>query len=278
MTMPNDPRRLLPGHITGALNKTESDHLMSGALGDQDVFNELMEAEPLRQALQDPVFRASLKAELRQKRLAEGVPFFERARRFLFQPFVLPAVSLALTALVVMLVRQGALAPDSTVVQLAIPVGGGELLKSAGFFEVREGEAARLDQVRQQPPQRAAKSGAIGLDRPGDQPAYRIGDPMRLGFRLPSDANIMVIEERADGSTVRLFPNRFQSSAAIRAGEDVLIPPTGQGPLTVDGPAGRRVLKVLIFPPSIDPMDFSQPWDRIQGEATVLTKSYDVGN
>jgi hypothetical protein len=274
--IPDDPRSLLPGHVTGALNRTESDRLMAGALADQDLFDKLMEAEPVRQALADPVFRRSLRAELREKRLAEGVPFGERLRRFLFQPMVIPAATLALTLMVVFLVKQGALEPDSTVVQLAIPPGGGPVLRAAGFIEVREGEPARLEQVRQQPPQRRAQGGAIGLDQPGDSPTYKVGDAMRLGFRLPDDANIMVTEDRADGSTVRLFPNVFHSSSFVRGGEEIIIPPAGQGQLSVSGPPGRRVLKVLVFPPNIDPMDFSQPWDRIQQQATVLTKTYEV--
>jgi hypothetical protein len=273
---PTDPRQLVPGFTTGALTRSESDHLMSNALADQALFDELMEAEPVRQALGDPVFRSKLKAELRERRLAEGLTIGERMRRFFLQPWVLPAVSLALTALIVFAVRQGMIHKDSPVVQVALPASTGEVLRAAGILEVREGEPERLEQVRRQPAQRPAAGSVITLSRTGDNSVYRVGEPMRIGFRVPMAANIMVIEERADGSVARLFPNKLQSSSRVEAGESVVIPPVGQGDLEVAGAPGRRMLKVLVFPPEVDPMDFTQPWDSIAGKATVLTKPFEV--
>lgn len=272
-----DPRALVAGHVVGNLSRKEKDELAASALGDQDLFDQMMEAEPAKQALADPQFRRSLSLDLRERRLAEGVPFTERLRRFFVHPVVIPALTLALTAIIVVQIRRGALSPDSPIAQVAMPPGAGPVLTLAGILPTPQpGELGRLEQVRQSPPTNPAAGGAIGLDRSGDRPVYRAGEPLRVGFRLPQDANVMVIEERPDGTSVRLFPNLLQSSSAVRGNEQTIIPPPGQGQLPVTGPAGTHTIKVLVFPNTVDPMDFSRSWSEVSAQAKVLTKSYEV--
>src|SRR5262249_18377900 len=69
---------------------------------------------------------------------------------------------------------------------------------------------------------------ALAFDRQGDVPVYRRGDPMRIGFKLALDGAVQVVEEGPEGGTIRLFPNRFQSSPQVPAQTLVLIPPAGQ--------------------------------------------------
>jgi hypothetical protein len=114
------------------------------------------------------------------------------------------------------------------------------------------------------------------LDRPGRSPVYQVGDRQRIGFRLEQDANVVLWEERADGGSFRLFPNRFQSSPFVEAGKTALIPPAGQGDLAVQAPAGPRVLRLLIFPPNRNPLDGQDSWDRLRQEAREVRLVYEV--
>jgi hypothetical protein len=270
-----DPRILLGGHVTGSLNKSESRRLTDAALDDQDIFDELLDLDPLRGVLADAQFRYRLMAELRERVAREGTPVAERLRRLFFRPMVIPTLMAAVTVLLVVLVRQGILHESSPVVQVALGPAGVPLLREAGILDSRAGEAERLREVQEQPVRKSA-SGSLAFDRTGDSPAYRIGDPIRIGFKAPTDSSIVIVEERPDGTVTRLFPNRFQSSSRVDAGQTIWVPPAGQGPLEVDGPTGPRTVRVLVFPPDVNPLDPDQPWAEIRQKASVLEKTYEV--
>jgi hypothetical protein len=275
--IPDDPRKLIGGHITGSLDKSESDRLMARAVEDQALFDELLDVEPLRGVLAEEDFREQLVADLRARLALQPIPLWERLRRMLFRPMVIPALGLIAATVVVLMIRQGVLREDSGIAQVALGPAGVPLLRAAGILDVREGEPERLRQVQAEPAPETA-SGSIAFDRGGNQPEYRVGDPIRIGFRIAENASVMVIEERSDGSAVRLYPNRYQSSAEVTAGETVWIPPGGQGPLEVDGPPGKRLIRVLVFPANVDPLDFTRPWNSIRQQATAFEKTYEVRN
>lgn len=273
--MSKDPRMLIGGFATGSLNKTEEKRLIEAAIENQEIFDQLLDIDPLRGALANPQFRAQIKADLRERVQREGIPLTERLRRLFFRPGVIPAMSVALTVVVAILVRQGVLQENSPAVQIALGPQGVPLMRAAGILDSRQGEDLRLREVRDQPVRKSA-SGQIAFDRPGRTPAYREGDPMRLGFQVPKDASVVMVEETEDGAVTRLFPNRFQSSAEVTGGETISVPPAGQGPLEVEGPPGRHIVRVLIFPPGVDPLDPTQSWETIRQQASVVEKAYEV--
>ncbi len=270
-----DPRLLIGGYVTGSLNRTESEQLTQAALEDQALFDELLELESLRNILADPQARSQIKSDLRQRVERDGISILEKARRFLFRPGVIPALSFALMVLLVVLVRQGIVRETSPAVQVTLGPEGMPLLRAAGILEPREGEEQRLREVRDEPVRQSA-SGEIAFDRLGRNPSYRVGDPMRIGFKVSQDASVVMLEEREDGTSVRLFPNRFQSTSEVRGRETILVPPAGQGPLEVEPPAGRRTVRVLVFPPNLDPLDPSQSWEKIRQRASMLERTYEV--
>ncbi len=276
---PQDPHTLTTGHITGSLSKTHQQHLMKSALDDQDVFNELMEDEPLREAFADPVFRSRLAAKLRSKRAEEGLPFWEQVRRFVHQPWVFPvAGSVALSALLFFVI--GNRGGEHQTASLAVSLSGTGIVPLAELLSVQTSESTqreteRNSEIRRNPPAKTG-GGKLGLDQTGATPRYRAGQPMRIGYEPAQASSVMIVEERSDGSVVRLFPNRFQESAGVSSGEQVLVPPAGQGDLSVDGPPGPRVIRVLVFPPEVNPLDPSKSWAELQRSASVIEKRYEV--
>jgi len=262
---------LLGRHVAGTLSPAEADRLMKLALEDQTVFDELVAFENLRNALQDPSFRAVIKADLRARVQQDDRSWWGR----LWRPLLLPAVAVAVLAVGFFMSRPKS--GSGTVAEFTVELGNTQApaLRVATLMEKRPGEPDRLD-----PPARAANllpaEGSVGFDRPGETPVYRLGDPMRMGFRIVQDAAVVVVEQRADGSTFRLFPNQFQASARVAGGSTIWIPPAGQGPLIVEGPAGVRVVQVLVFRADVDPLNFQTPWAVMRERARVLTKRYQV--
>ncbi len=71
--LPKDPRELLGGYATGTLTEHELQYLMSAALEDQDLFDELQDEIALKQALDAPGVRRRLLAKLEEEEPA-GTP------------------------------------------------------------------------------------------------------------------------------------------------------------------------------------------------------------
>src|SRR5580658_5733638 len=105
--MAKDPRMLTGGYVTGSLNRTEEKQLMAAALENQELFDEMLDLEPLRSALAAPQFRAQLKSELRERVESQRIPVWERLRRLFWRPGVLPALSTIAVVCLIVLVRQG---------------------------------------------------------------------------------------------------------------------------------------------------------------------------
>jgi hypothetical protein len=272
---------LIGGYATGTLTRTEKQKLMRAALEDPELFAELVEEDDLREALEDESFRQSLLGRLREslpdagtRRQEEfGVRFFLTR---LFRTPWLTAAGLAAAMLVVLLIRQGLLPESSPLAQVVLGPGTMPALHTAGILAT-PGESEREFAVtsRAEPPV-PARDATLALDRPGKEPEYRIGDRQRIGFRLASPGNALLIEDRADGTAVRLFPNRYQSSPEVKAGETILVPPAGQGDLEVEAPAGHRRLRLLIFPPGVDPLAPGANPAQLRAQSRQAEKDYTI--
>ena len=62
-----EARKLLGGYATGTLTAAEREALFSAALEDQQLFDELMKEEPLREVLDDPALRSAVLAALEEE-------------------------------------------------------------------------------------------------------------------------------------------------------------------------------------------------------------------
>lgn len=268
-------RQLIGGYATGTLTKSERAALMEAALDDDSLFEALAQEEEIRGALADAEFRLKLRRRLHELNADTRIPFWGRFR-VLLRPQSIAAIGLAASIVVIVLIRNGVIGERSTVARVVLAPGTVPALHAAGILEEPTEEERKIaDGSRTEPP--AIADGAwIRLDRTGAPPAYRAGDRMRIGFSVPAASNALLVEERADGSTYRLYPNRYHSSARVNAGETVTIPPAGQGDLTVEGAPGLRTLRLLVFPAATDPMAGGVSWSTVRGMARMREQQYEV--
>lgn len=108
----------------------------------------------------------------------------------------------------------------------------------------------------------------------------RIGDEVRLFFRIDTDSRVYIFSTGADGVTHQIFPNIYDTDNFLRAGTYTI--PDSNYRLVADGPVGREEISLLAisgerdwFPdyrvfPQGDP-DGAFP--RRQGGATQLKES-----
>lgn len=61
------------------------------------------------------------------------------------------------------------------------------------------------------------------LNKPGQQPAYKDGETMEVNVKANRDCNITIYNFDGKGKLTQIFPNSFQSSAQVKAGETVSI-------------------------------------------------------
>jgi hypothetical protein len=271
---PQHARKVLGGYATGTLTKSEREALMCAALEDADLFEQLVEEEDWRRVFADEEYRNRLRRRLRQ--LQPDTRAGWRLGTGIFQKRWLMVAGAFATVVVIALIRQG-LMPESSLVARVV-LGPGEIpaLRAAGILEQPGQSERELESRSRTAPPPVGSGATLGLDRAGWQPQYRVGDRQRIGFRLPQDGKVLLVEERADGSVVRLFPNRFQSSPGVKRNETVLVPPAGQGDLTVEGRVGVRRLRLLIFPDYVDPVIPNVNWAQIRNHARVVEKRYEV--
>ena len=62
----------------------------------------------------------------------------------------------------------------------------------------------------------------------GPRPAYRTGETMVVSVEPTQDAYIYCYYQDSSGAIARIFPNRFQPDALVRANRQIEIPPSGQ--------------------------------------------------
>jgi hypothetical protein len=257
------------------LTKSERELLAVAALQDDDLFAQLMEEEDLRLALANNAFRQELRFKLRKLQSGYQEPWSQRISGMFRAKWTIPVSALAALA-VILLIRQGYIGESSPVANVVLGPSTISALHSAGILETPGEPERRLEQQSYAEPPARGHDASISFDRGGRSPAYQIGDRQRIGFVVDTDCRVLLVEERPDGSSVRLFPNRFQSSSLVPAKSTILIPPPGQGDLVVEGPTGRRTVRLLIFPPEVDPLQENVNWPELRERARVIDKEYEV--
>ncbi len=61
------------------------------------------------------------------------------------------------------------------------------------------------------------------LDKPGTLPNYKSGDRMVVKLSAASDCNVLVFDYDSKGTLTQLFPNDFETSGTLKAGQTVEI-------------------------------------------------------
>jgi len=272
----NDPRESISGYVFGSLTKSEANELAREALESDEVMQEIYEVEPLRDALTDPAFRAELKAALRSAQKVRQAGLFDRISAFFPQGWVVPSAIAAMAGVIIVGViainRQAELTPF----QIALIQEQEDFqTKSTSLTPLYGPELGMWQSMQKAPPIQKAKAW-LGLDRNGSAPVYAIGDRQRIGFQISEDARVVVLEERPDGTIVRLFPSTLQTDSLVRARDKVLVPPDTQVNLIVDGPPGPHKLRILLFPPSMDPLSHERTWGELRQNVSAAEYAFQV--
>jgi Domain of unknown function (DUF4384)/PEGA domain len=87
----------------------------------------------------------------------------------------------------------------------------------------------------------------VSVDRAGENPAYRVGERIKITANVNQDAYVYLFSVHADGQIDLILPNQLSSgNVFLRANESRSFPPSNGGYLlTVDGPVGQdKVLAV----------------------------------
>ena len=228
---PDEKKRILALYHSGDLGETERARLIEASIADQDLFDALMDDHVFAALGQDDGFNRALRYALRRRQIWYQRPLFWSmagagailavvlaVRPWTGSPGVLPPSA----------------PPDTAMLSVEAPS--------------RPEESGLRDHVMRLSP-RIAIPGSLSLV--GGGPLYHVGGPMRVEFRVERDATALLLDRRGDGSLVRLFPNRLQSSPGVAGGE-VRVPPQGQGSMRVEGSTGARVLRLVLAPPDVD--------------------------
>ena len=87
---------------------------------------------------------------------------------------------------------------------------------------------------------------AIDLAVDREDRVYRIGDRLRLALRCEQDGYVTVFDVGTSGQATMIFPNHFQRSNRVYAGQAITIPSgSARFVINVGGPPGVDVIKVI---------------------------------
>lgn len=92
------------------------------------------------------------------------------------------------------------------------------------------------------------------LDKPGTVPKYKVGDHMVIKLKAVQDCNVMVFDFDNHGTLTQIYPNDYDSSGSLAAGQTVeLGGDSSQYNLTVGGDGMERIF-VYTYPKSEGPL------------------------
>jgi hypothetical protein len=75
---------------------------------------------------------------------------------------------------------------------------------------------------------------------------YAVGETVRLAVKANQDAYLTVFDIGPTGKVTQLFPNAYQTSNAVKAGEAIEIPaPQSGAAIQVSAPVGKETIKVI---------------------------------
>jgi hypothetical protein len=113
---------------------------------------------------------------------------------------------------------------------------------------------------------------AAHLDRPGSNPVYRVGDILTLTVTDNDAGNLYAVERGP--ARIMLFPNTLQGSSSVVKNDRIVVDPDGRGGVTVKGPPGSRLLRVVLLPPELKLSGAA--FADLERRATVIDLPYTV--
>jgi hypothetical protein len=135
------------------------------------------------------------------------------------------------------------------------------------------GLAARLWAL----PERMATPARLELAGTGTdpRPARKEGAAVGLWFQVEAASRPLVLERQAELRTIQLFPRPGQRSEPEPPGRRVFVTDAAGGPYLVRDPPGPRRVRLLVFPPDVDPLALSSAeLARIAPRVTVIERRY----
>jgi curli biogenesis system outer membrane secretion channel CsgG len=92
-----------------------------------------------------------------------------------------------------------------------------------------------------------APAGLVVSSPRGPRPTYRVGETMAVSVQPNRDEYVYCFYQDASGAVARIFPNRFQPDAFLRAGQQIEVPPAGQQSFAIrfDKPGGSESVACL---------------------------------
>ena len=246
--MKPDVEALLAGRVAEALSPAEERRLYRAALEHQPVFDSLAKQDELTDVLRDPALRQRL-----SQRLTAATPPAARARSL--RPAYWLA-TLAAAASVAVVLWSGRPQPGPVAQAPAVPTGARPI--GRGLTPNPDARAIGapappllLSLVFDLPVKEAGARLVINGAVP--EPTLAEGQALRLGFTVDQPVNVLLVEERPDGSRHLLDPTTGTGPPRLEAGTQVLVPPQGQPDRTVTGPPGVYRVRLAAFRSEIDP-------------------------
>ncbi len=269
---------LLGGYSAGTLNEDEQRRLFEAALDDQEVFDALADEQPLRELLGQPAFRRELLEALEIPSLKD------RLAAWLARPWPWLAGTAATAALVagVLWLRLGnqppvpghTPGPGMLTTPLPSTLPGITPITRPSVAAGRAEILSRLFAL----PTRQAFGVDLHLDRGGASHSYRVGEGLRLGFKIAHESNVLVLEQ-AEGVVIQLFPSVSAPFPRAKAGVEYSVPPLGEAALQISPPTGPRAIRLIAFPKNVDPLSLSpRQLNLVERDLTIVESKYLVGN
>ena len=112
----------------------------------------------------------------------------------------------------------------------------------------------------------------------GEELVLAEGAGVDLTFRVEAPGRALVLEGRAQLQLVQLYPVAGHGSEVLEAGQRVRVTAADGGPLVITDPPGQRRVRLIVFPPGVDPLRL-QPTElgRLGSQLTVLEARYEAG-
>lgn len=152
-------------------------------------------------------------------------------------------------------------------------VGADGFVRHEGF-DLGDADAAALAAVLKQ---EAAAKYLADMDNPaqpfgveirleGGKTSFGIGEKVSFHATADRDGYLTLVDLGTDGTVVMLFPNQYQPSVQIRAGETLSFPTEEMGfDLQIFPPAGRGMVRAFITP---EPLDIPMTGEYTEGDET----------
>ena len=119
--------------------------------------------------------------------------------------------------------------PDDVMIDLYYNVPIGTNLARCELKEARQEEAGQEEAAEQQQPAAHSKPPSEGLSLTltsdkGKKPQYKLGETITLSIGTSKNSHVYCYWEQGNGSTIRIFPNRFHESSLVRKNKTVTVP------------------------------------------------------